>query len=81
MHKHNRLNAKQLIVRISVAAVLLLLSSGAWAAVQLDVDRTRITEGETVTLTFRTDDAKDGRRRPGSGREARGSAGRVSLVL
>ena len=58
MHKHNRLNAKQLMVRISVAAVLLLFSSGAWAAVQLDVDRTRITEGETVTLTFRTDDAK-----------------------
>ena len=29
MHKHNRLNAKQLMVRISVAAVLLLFSSGA----------------------------------------------------
>ena len=58
MHKYNRFNAKQLTARILSAALFLLLSSGAWAAVQLDVDRTRITEGETVTLTFRTDDAK-----------------------
>ena len=58
MHKHNRFNAKQLIARMISVVLFLLLSSGAWAAVQLDVDRTRITEGETVTLTFRTDDAK-----------------------
>ena len=58
MHKHNRFNAKQLMSRMIVVVLFLLLSPGAWAAVQLDVDRTRITEGETVMLTFRTDDAK-----------------------
>jgi hypothetical protein len=41
-----------------LAAALLALSSPAAAAVQLELDRTRITEGETVTLTFHTDDAR-----------------------
>jgi BatD DUF11 like domain len=42
----------------ALAAALLALSSSAAAAVQLELDRTRITEGETVTLTFHTDDAR-----------------------
>ena len=42
----------------ALAAALLALSSPAAGAVQLELDRTRITEGETVTLTFRTDDAR-----------------------
>jgi hypothetical protein len=41
-----------------LAAALLALSSSAAAAVHLQLDRTRITEGETVTLTFHTDDAR-----------------------
>jgi hypothetical protein len=43
---------------VTLAAALLSLSSPAAGAVQLELDRTRITEGETVTLTFRTDDAR-----------------------
>ena len=58
MHKHNRFNAKQLMAAVIAVVLFLVLSPGAWAAVQLDVDRTRVTEGETVTLTFLTDDAK-----------------------
>ena len=42
----------------ALAATLLALSSSAAAAVHLQLDRTRITEGETVTLTFHTDDAR-----------------------
>jgi len=41
-----------------LVAALLALSSPVAAAVQLELDRTRITEGETVTLTFHTDDAR-----------------------
>ena len=43
---------------LTLAAALLALSQTAFAAVQLELDRTRVTEGETVTLTFRTDDAR-----------------------
>jgi hypothetical protein len=46
------------IVAITLAAALLAVSQTAFAAVQLELDRTRVTEGETVTLTFRTDDAR-----------------------
>ncbi len=42
----------------ALAAALLALPSSAAAAVHLQLDRTRITEGETVTLTFHTDDAR-----------------------
>ncbi len=35
-----------------------MFASPAAAAVQLQLDRNRITEGETVTLTFVTDDPK-----------------------
>lgn len=38
--------------------LLLTISMGAQAAVQAQLDRNRIVEGETVTLTFRTDDPK-----------------------
>jgi hypothetical protein len=41
-----------------LALGLLVFASHAAAAVQLQLDRNRITEGETVTLTFVTDDAK-----------------------
>jgi hypothetical protein len=41
-----------------LAVGLLAFGSPAVAAVQLKLDRNRITEGETVTLTFVTDDAK-----------------------
>lgn len=58
MQKHNCFNAKQFITRLIAAGFFLLLSPGLWAAVQLEVDRTRVTAGETVTLTFLTDDAK-----------------------
>jgi hypothetical protein len=45
--------------RIASALFLLMaISMGAQAAVQAELDRKRIVEGETVTLTFRTDDAK-----------------------
>ena len=39
-------------------ALLLWLPAALCADVQLQLDRTRVTEGETVTLTFRTDDEK-----------------------
>ena len=38
--------------------LLLGISMSAQAAVQAELDRNRIVEGETVTLTFRTDDPK-----------------------
>ena len=42
---------------ILLLAALLGLASNLQAKVELQLDRTRITEGETVTLTFQTDDA------------------------
>jgi hypothetical protein len=45
-------------VALLLAAGLLALAQPAAADVQLQLDRNRITEGETVTLTFVTDDAK-----------------------
>jgi len=44
--------------RIILAAMLAVLSPSLAAEVQLQLDRARITEGETVTLTFLTDDAQ-----------------------
>ena len=35
-----------------------MLAAPAGADVQLQLDRSRVTEGETVTLTFATDDAR-----------------------
>jgi hypothetical protein len=46
------------IFALTLAAALLALSQATFAAVQLELDRTRVTEGETVTLTFRSDDAR-----------------------
>lgn len=43
---------------LALAAALLALPLSAFAEVQLELDRTRITEGETVTLTFRSDDTR-----------------------
>jgi len=41
-----------------LAFALLVLAAPATADVQLQLDRNRVTEGETVTLTFVTDDAR-----------------------
>ena len=46
------------IFALTLAAALLAVSQTAFTAVQLELDRSRVTEGETVTLTFRTDDAR-----------------------
>ena len=43
---------------IAVLALVLLTSMPLHAAVQAELDRDRITEGETVTLTFLTDDPR-----------------------
>lgn len=48
----------RLLPAVLVAAVMLAFALPATAEVQLLLDRSRITEGETVTLTFITDDAK-----------------------
>jgi len=46
----------QRVIRLIAIAYFLILSSPLTAAVQVELDRSRIVEGETVTLTFRTDD-------------------------
>lgn len=43
---------------LTLTAALLAVAPMTFAAVQLELDRMRVTEGETVTLTFRTDDAR-----------------------
>jgi len=43
---------------LAVLLALFGLVQPVLAAVELELDRTRITEGETVTLTFRTDDPR-----------------------
>jgi hypothetical protein len=43
---------------LALFAALLMLATSLQADVQLRLDRNRITEGETVTLTFLTDDPK-----------------------
>jgi hypothetical protein len=47
-----------LLAAALVAMGMLMFASPATAEVKLLLDRNRITEGETVTLTFMTDDAK-----------------------
>ena len=42
---------------IAIILVAACLPASTWAGVQLQLDRNRIVEGETVTLTFHTDDA------------------------
>ncbi len=44
--------------RLHVLLILMGLSMPLMAAVEVKLDRNRIVEGETVTLTFRTDDAR-----------------------
>jgi len=46
------------ITRMAVAALLLAASLPLEAAIQAQLDRNRITEGETVTLTILTDDPR-----------------------
>ena len=46
------------IIRMAVAALLLAASLPLEAALQAQLDRNRITEGETVTLTILTDDPR-----------------------
>lgn len=59
MRKHtDRKKTGNLLAACLLAAGLLLLSLPAAAGVQLQLDRSRITEGETVTLTFLTDDPR-----------------------
>jgi hypothetical protein len=43
---------------LSLGVMLSVFSAPAIAAVQADLDRNRVTVGETVTLTFRTDSAQ-----------------------
>jgi hypothetical protein len=59
VRKHtDRKKTGNLLAVCLLAAGLLLLSLPAAAGVQLQLDRSRITEGETVTLTFLTDDPR-----------------------
>jgi len=59
VRKHtDRKKTGNLLAACLLAAGLLLLSLPAAAGVQLQLDRSRITEGETVTLTFLTDDPR-----------------------
>ena len=44
--KNDCFNAKQRVAGIILGAVMMLLSHGAWAAVQLELDRDRVTEGD-----------------------------------
>ena len=46
------------IIRTAAVAFLLAVSMPLEAAVQAEIDRNRITEGETVTLTILTDDPR-----------------------
>ena len=52
------MNGKGLLLWCIVLAAGWLAVGQSLAAVRLDLDRARITEGETVTLTFLTDDPK-----------------------
>jgi hypothetical protein len=45
-------------IRLYTAGLLCCLSLAAHAAVEVELDRNSIVEGETVTLTFTTDDAR-----------------------
>jgi hypothetical protein len=51
-------NHFNLIIRLAVVAFVVVTSMSLDAAVQAEVDRVRITEGETVTLTVLTDDPR-----------------------
>jgi len=46
------------LLRLTVAALVLAVALPLEAAVRAELDRNRIIEGETVTLTFFTDDAR-----------------------
>jgi len=46
------------IIRTALVALLLAASMPLEAAVQAEIDRNRITQGETVTLTILTDDPR-----------------------
>ncbi len=46
------------MIRLAIVAFLLFTSMPLAAAVRAEIDRSRITEGETVTLTILTDDPR-----------------------
>ena len=59
MRKHSDRNKTGNLLAVCLLAVgVWALSFPALASVQLQLDRSRITEGETVTLTFLTDDPR-----------------------
>ena len=60
MSRINRSNKNRLLLAILVGAMLAWPAIPAWAAVQLQLDRDRVMVGETVTLTFVSDDARQG---------------------
>jgi hypothetical protein len=56
--KTHRTPLSLLIAAFMLFSALLMSAGPAAADVQLQLDRSRVTEGETVTLTFVTDDAR-----------------------
>ncbi len=53
-----RSNRNHSTSRLLAALLLLAISIPAWAAVELRLDRNQVMVGETVTLTFVTDDSR-----------------------
>lgn len=58
MNKQKRSNTNHLLLRVLLGMALLLSALPAGAAVTLKLDRDRVMVGETVTLTFVTDDSR-----------------------
>jgi hypothetical protein len=57
-HYHPGFNKNVLFKAALLLSIWLLLAEAAGAAVVAELDRDRIVEGETVTLVFRSDDAR-----------------------
>lgn len=51
-------NRSDSIIFAALSAFMVMVSSSLGAAVQAELDRNRIIEGETITLTLHTDDAR-----------------------
>ena len=58
MSRIKRSNKNHLTLAVFVGAIMALAALPAWAAVKLQLDRDRVMVGETVTLTFVSDDAR-----------------------
>jgi hypothetical protein len=54
----NMVNHFNWIIRVALASIALVIGMPLDAAVRAELDRNRITEGETVMLTFLTDDPR-----------------------